>query len=584
MNRWNEEIGRSSGGWLIAALACAILAAAPAYPGLGISNSHDMTMVFLGLAGIALAIASLLSRRLSNPPSVSTLAILGALLTLHVSSGLASQYRPLALYGTPVMRFGLITVLPLLALGLLALPFRREFGMLLRQATPWVFGAWMLAAAYQAVDKRWMPWGLSSNNALTAQVLLLLLPAFLTIAGSRRVLRALVSLAVAGYMWWVSSSIGVGLALLWAVADALLGKHPALDLSKVLRWAPFAHLLLTLAAVTATLLHWFPESLMGGRTRMWLLAIQVISSRPLVGVGPDAFRWASAPLLSDSTAQVLYDSPSLSVSAHSLWLDVAAVYGIVGLIIIFVSALAIARAWPGRVDAPALPFVAGLLLYSVTLLVQPVGLQTLPLLLLVLSASLARGKDERAVQLGDEEQRHGRPLFALATIPLSLVVCAFGLTCVSVGRPEFHPASLATTESAARFWRYEPELWAQAGYRYGMSIGTSPNPMAAIGGMQASLERAIALVPLGYQYRIDLARASDQLGLDSSLVRKRYDEALATFPLSAEINYDRGLFLAAQGDVSGARESYALLLRLYPDWSGTSVYQRRCESLGIQVP
>lgn len=585
--------------WLsVSVIVLAILAAAPAYPAWGVFASTDMPMVFMALALLVLAVGAVLTRRLALPKDRLVLGVLAALLVWGVVSAAFSDFVPFSVFGSWRNRLGLLTLVPFGLLLVLARGFSAELGWALKRAVPWAFVAWLLAVLIQAApapfDVSASAWGLSSNGAISAQLMLLLLPALLTLGKRDRMLRAALGVAVAAVMWRIGSTIGIALTLGWTVIDAVLTTGRVKALPKWLLPAlPAAHLAVTGIVVAIGASASWAAGALEGRQRFWRLALDMIASSPVFGTGPDTMAHASAALVGPNTAQTLADTAVLSVSSHSLWLDAAACFGIVGAVLAFVALMLLARRWSPKVNSSGFLWIAGLALYAVTLLLQPVVLQTLPLLALVIAASLpAHGGASAGVRDEQDSAADGqstRPLSAAGWLmpaisgALALVLLAFGLTCVIVGRSDFGPASVQTTEGAARFWRYDPALWAETGYRYGMSVGSTADPAAAIAGVERSLEHAIDLVPGEYTFRFDLAAASDAFGLPKETVIERYDATLEAYALAPDVNYARGLYLAKQGDVAAARETYTLLRATYPDWSGTTEFRIACAQLGITV-
>ena len=594
-----EESGSTSAPseaprWMtVSVVVLAVLAAAPAYPAWGVFPSTDMPMVFMSLALLVLAVGAVMTRRLVLPKDRLVIGVLAALVVWGIVSATFSDFVPFAVFGSWRNRLGLLTLIPFGLLLVLARGFSAELGRALKRAVPWVFGAWLFALLVQAApapfDVSASAWGLSSNGAISAQLMLLLLPALLTVGKRNRMLRTALGVGVAAVMWRMGSTIGIALTLAWTAVDALLTTGRLKTLPK---WAlpalPAAHLAVTGVLVAiGTTAAWAASSL-EGRQRFWRLALDAIGSSPVFGTGPDTFAHASAALVGPDTAQTLADTAVLSVSSHSLWLDAAACLGIVGAALAFVALTLLARRWSPKVNSGGFLWVAGLALYAVTLLLQPVVLQTLPLLALVIAASLpasggaSAGVREQASAVDGRLSAAGWVMSATSGA-LALVLLAFGLTCVIVGRSDFGPASVQTTEGAARFWRYDPALWAETGYRYGMSVGSSADPAAAMAGVERSLERAIDLVPGEYTFRFDLAAASEAFELPKETVTERYDATLEAYALAPDVNYARGLYLAKQGDVEAAKETYALLRATYPDWSGTTEFRITCAQLGIMV-
>ena len=343
-------------------------------------------------------------------------------------------------------------------------------------------------------------WGLSSNGALSAQALLLLFPAFLTAGRRRRWLRALLGLVVVAFMWRAASSVGLALGLVWIACDVVLTRGVVRRAPRpALTAVPVGHALLTAAVVASGIMLPALESVLDGRARMWRLALDVFKTSPLIGVGPDTVSHAATKVVTAVTAQTLLDNPLLTLSSHSIWLDLAANYGALGVLCAMAATLLLVRRWSTEVKSAGFVFAAGLTLYSLTLLVQPLALQTVPLLVLVIAASVVPSARVAATA---NSERASLAVGALAAV-VALVPLLYGGTCLAVGRPDFYPGPRPFTESAARFWRLDPELWAQTAYRYGMEIGSSQNPQQTIGEMERAFERAIDLVPREYSYRLD---------------------------------------------------------------------------------
>jgi O-antigen ligase len=560
----------------IAVVVASLLAAAPAYPAWGVFASTDMPMVFTGLALVVLALGLLKARRVVLPRDRVVVGLLLGLLVWGVASAASSEFAPFAFFGSWRNRLGLLTLVPVGLLLVLARGLSAELGRTLKAAAPWVFGAWTLAVLVQAVpapfDVSVSAWGLSSNGAISAQLMVLLFPALLTTGRRNRALRGMLGLAVALVMWRIGSTIGLALVLGWTAVDALLttGRFRMLP-RRALVALPAAHLLVTAGLVAVGTTAEWAASALEGRQRFWRLALDMIASSPLAGTGPDTMAHASAALVGPDTAQTLLDTAVLSVSSHSAWLDIATCFGIVGAALALGALTALAARWSPRIDSPGFLWIAGLALYAVTLLVQPVVLQILPVLALVMAASLPPA--ERACCA--ERTPGPTVVVTIVASALAVLLVAFGLTCVVVGRADFRPASLATTERAARFWRFDPALWAETGYRYGAT--------GAIDGVERSLQAAIDLVPGEYSFRFDLAAASDAFQLPSQVVVERYDAALAAYPLAPDVHFARGLHLAKQRDTQAARETYALLRSTYPEWSGTADFRMSCAQLGIMV-
>jgi len=545
----------------------------------------DGPMLLTALTLVALSVAVFTSHRPFKVPRATV--FLAAALTLVALSTAFSEFWPFALFGSPRIRLGVISLVPLGALAVLAAPFAPEIRSILRQIAPWACAAWVLTVLGQVIAGLPIAWGLSSNGALSAQFLVLLLPVLLSTVRAAHV-RLLVGCGVAGVLWYIGSALGVVLALVWSALHAGLSR----DRIERMLWRaapvlPVTHALISAAGVAAVLGSGTAAAgYLGTRPQFWRSALDVAREWWVIGAGPDSFPHVAARLITPASAYIEGDTPALSVSAHNLWLDIGVHGGIAGVVLALVAATALARTWSRARDPGTLPFIAGVLLFFTSTLLQPVSLQSLPALVMMLVATLPARSG--GVAIAHATQRRGLSWVARRAPGIAGLACAtpllfFALTCLAVGRPDYHPASAAFTETAARAWRYDPELWAQSAYRHGLEIEEPPGREARTRYLEAGLTRAIELVPSEHRYLLERAHASDALGMEPAVVAVRYDAALGAFPLSPEVNFSRGLFLARQGDLAGARSSYAVLESLYPEWSGTRNFEEQARGFGLDL-
>jgi O-antigen ligase len=563
--------------FLWASVLCAIAAAAPAYLPFGIFPNVDVPMALLGLSTIFMSFAALTHAGAANTLGRTSGLMVVGLGAVTVVSLAFSGSIPLSIFGHPATRLGVISVMPALGLMLLARGFAGEVGRMLRLVAPYVVGAWAMTMAGQAALGLPLQWGLSSNGAITAQVFLLLLPALVARGARRAWVRLLVGLAVTGLLWIADSRLGVGLAVAWLLSDRLLQTGVVKSIPRrVLLGIPVAHLLVSIGLLVA-----FSSSGLAtpapltSRPWIWRAGMDLMAESPFTGAGPGMFASAVTHVVSPTSAFMEADWPHYSASAHMFWLEIGTEYGLIGVVAVLAGALLLASRWSTSMRSRGIVFVAGLCLFSVTLLLQPLSLQTVPLLMLMIAASMPLSAG-RGVASG-----RPMPLVALAT---ALVLFAYSGTVLVIGEPENRPASSSSTEVAARFWRYDPELWLQTSFRYAQELSGGRDRVAAAEAVDAALARAVQLAPREYRYSLNLAQASEALGADVGLVRARYEDALAAFPLSPLVNHAYGLFLARQGDSAGAVRAYGVLNTYYPQWSGIAGYRAQCERLGVQLP
>jgi O-antigen ligase len=164
----------------------------------------------------------------------------------------------------------------------------------------------------------------------------------------------------------------------------------------------------------------------GGATRSlaWRYGLQAIAERPLQGWGFGSFRAAVQGRLTVDDARSLGSLMDIELfAAHNQFLQLGVTIGVVGLVLALVLMLMVARHARG-------PLAVGAFGLALSGLLQPMGLTTLPLTLLLVGAALpcvVRNGPDASGRSSDDVGAALSDWFGLLLIPGLVLACAIGV-------------------------------------------------------------------------------------------------------------------------------------------------------------
>lgn len=303
------------------------------------------------------------------------------------------------------------------------------------------------------------------------------------------------------------------------------------------------------------------------RFALWQPALDATLRRPVVGWGPDGFVAGAPRVMTASAVRINPNLGLVSADPHQLLLWVLVSTGFVGFALFAWVVFEMVRNWWLQRGATpsASPLIWAVALYGLVVMTAPAPIQTLPLLLLVLGASLRVEKPRSALA--------ENPIWPLpARIVAVLLAAVFGLYAVSnvpLGRidkvGQQSPPGL--TQSIADAWHFDPYLYYLASLSWGFQV--IKDQSLAVGKPDlVDIQRAVTLEPGSGSYWLELARTLDFYSAPSAQVEAAYRRALALFPESPEALTAIGRYLLGQGDTAGARDKLEAALTARPDDPG----------------
>jgi tetratricopeptide (TPR) repeat protein len=184
-------------------------------------------------------------------------------------------------------------------------------------------------------------------------------------------------------------------------------------------------------------------------------------------------------------------------------------------------------------------------------LAAPAALQTVPLALLVLGASLSPGAAPAGAR-SDQKTAAGSWALRIAAVVLAALVGAYGATLLSVSRTIGQPPP-KTVEAAADTWRFDPLLnywasltWGYAGQQDPSLLNSKPDLVA--------IQRAVALEPTNPIYQTELARTLGFYGMPSDQVLAAFAKAVQLAPNDPEARAAYAEYLIFLKDLPAARK------------------------------
>lgn len=581
-----ERSGARPAGWVLVLSGLAAVLAAMTRVGAVIPG--DMPMIPLAVAS-GVGLWWIAARRLSASDSPEhrgwrpALALVGVAAALGIAAMVSSQ-RFTAVLGAPGSSLGLVQIAMLAVVVLACAYIGKPAARALRTAAPWMLLLEALSTTMQLSRGGVGAGGTTSNSTFLSQVVVLLLPLVIvpaedgSVTGWRRIAHWTVAAWATATLAFGASRAGFGLAVLAIAASvvaarvrrrARLGAHARVAVL-VGGAALFA-----LPVAAAAVLPSGPgiEAQLLSRPYMWEAATGMWLGSPLVGVGPDAFRVASAPIMSARVSVVEAAAEStfgtLPADPHNALMLVLAGGGVLALAAVGWFGWEVLRNWSaqeavGRLDRAS---ALGILMYASTAVLAPVPLQTAVLAAVVTGASLLPERPP----VGDRGlppivRRWGvRSALGVASL-LWLALTAHTLTRVAVGPIETGTVAAAQAErtsTAAALWRVDPFLHFWAGRMWAF-VGVERGDPAAGERAFAETRRALELEPANPYYARERALGMSLLGDDATETARWYDEALRLFPNWYECRAEYARYLLDTGRAAAAEPHAAAALELGP--------------------
>ena len=571
---------------LIVAACLALLVALNPYGGL--AQPTDFPLVCFGVAGLCAALLL---------PGADSFAVLArwrvawaicALALWAVTCALVSGRLPGATFGANGSALGW----PVIALGAVVVLGSAFHARRLRKLLVWAgvavvtveFGMTMFEAYRGSV-----PGGTLSNSSNTGLVLCLLTPLVFW-SGLRaeglwpRVWR--LAVAAAGVATLLvgdarTSTVALAVALLvWGVGELArrYGRRVRVALVTALGAA-------SIVGMGFIALRWsvLSQGALGvfyrQRTGLWQPALWAIERRPVFGWGPDGYQFAVGRV-GVRGAYVAWQVWPPGVDPHNLVLWFGVSTGVVGIALAAWIAFEAVRSWrlqsQTTAEIPVGPIAAGVALYAVSALTTPAALQTLPIALIILGASL-RPVATPAPQVSRGVARAVR----WSAVVLAVLVGAYGLTRLTVANRLSPPGPVAA-QRAADLWRVDPFLYYNASLRWGYAAQDSPDVV----GKQLDLiaiRRAVSLDPANWLYQLELARTLVSYGLPGPDIEAAFKRALELGPASPEARAAYAQYLVAIGQLGGAKTLLDQTTGLAPSTEAARVFALYYRAIGNEA-
>lgn len=560
------------------AYACVACAAVPVFIGYvpwGAMRSVDLPGACLAAIAVmatvgAGVVGASTARSLAASLWVRILALIG------ITGLVATVVAPLpltSLFGGPETAAGLLMFAAAgLALCGASVLFDRLRDVL--AGTVAVLGGVQVLMASSQAARGVHPQGTLENSTYMAQVVLMALPLAIALlvgrAGPRfsRFVPGVLAFTVAGFFVFTESRTAAVIALaygLWSIMpEAWRAARPALT-----RWAVLGGIAAVSASGTAAALAVrgvipVPGVVFGATPRLWALGARAGF------VGPDGYRFAIAriagpefhavqPGWPGGPAQMAGDSHNLLIGWYSAaWWP--------GVVLGLVFSAVIVHAWITAGDSRRSPFAAGALLYAATLLTAPAPLQTLPLAILILGASLPlMTPAEKDASSPAWSRFMGGSMGAVAVAAMMATMLFLGTTgsrlSVVAEGPSVTEAEAAHASAVAGFWRFDPLAHAIAARRWAWVAASGV--AGARAREVAEWEAVLALEPENPIYRSEYVSASvlsGREGADGEIAA-----ALDLYPSSPELNGVAAVVAGRKGDVTGMRRRIETLLAAEPE-------------------
>lgn len=558
-------MSRATIAWGIVVSACASFAIA--FVRLGSMPHLDYPMLTLAFtATIATAVMSRehLGRLLSWRAFWAT----AAFLVWALISSLASGRLFSSLFGNPANGWGWLTAVCVAAIVLAASGMRRTLRENLVAVAPWLVLIESAFATYEWATKIW-PAGTMSNPSYLLLVLSVLLPLTAVTPDNAPTWQLrLRQVALAAGIWTVGiSGARVGFVLVavwvaWALWQGQIGKQLPVRSRRI---ALVAFGVLAIPAGVWTYLSGgvhFGGFLADRGERIWA-SLSGMLDRPLIGWGPDGFFTGAAPHASTKLLTLAgADFGQFGSDPHNMIAWTAVSLGIVGLALAGWVVFEVARNWSkqhrsGMLDSA---LVWGVVLYALQTMFAPAAVQTLPLVGLVLGASLAVEKTAMSpVGKKSTSGTTSAPVAGGRALQVTLLACAVVLFAYAGTRITLREGAQnndpVAVQKAAAFWS-DPYLWYQADLAWGWAI-TRDEVDSSNKPELLAVQRAVELEPSNAVYLTDLARATAIYGAPKAEVRAAFGRVYERFPLSPDARSFYALYLVANDDLEGAWEQLA---------------------------
>jgi hypothetical protein len=551
----------------------------------GLAQPTDLPLVCLAVAGVCAALL------LPGADAFRVLArwrvawAFGALATWALISSLFSGRLAGATFGTNGSALGwpVIAVAVVIVLG-------SSFGARrLRELLVWAgvavlvvqFGMTMFEALTRTV-----PAGTLSNSSNAGEVIVVLAPlVFWSGLRAKNRWSRVWRLAVSATALWTLvvgsarvSTVALAFALLVWCAIAVgrrYGRRSGIIAGSALVGA-------VLVAASLVALKWasLSQGAIGefARTRwgLWEPALRAFAARPILGFGPDGYQ-VSLARFGDRGPFVAWEYWPPSIDPHNMLLWFAVSLGAVGVGLAGWIAFEVGRSWfkQSRVDAaiPVGPIATGVVLYAVSALASPAALQTLPIALVVLGASL------RPEATSEREMARGYALAIRWTaVVLAVLVGVYGVTRLSVSN-RISPVQPSAAQRAADLVRVDPFLYYSASLVWGYAAQQSPEVVGAERDLVA-IRRAVALEPSNPFYQLELARTLVSYGAPQADIESAYLRAIQLAPASPEALASYADYLISLGRLQGAKSLLDRAERLAKSTSAARVFAVYYRAIG----
>ncbi len=530
------------------------------------AQAMDSAAVMLGVAGLIACIA-LVVRPLEGLAGVSRLAMAwGAFLAWGLVSTVFSGRVWASLVGEVTGLLGWLTLAAFTAVALAAASRPLAVRRLLAVAAPVIVFAQTAATLVQLAMSA-NPRGSLPNSTYLGEAVLLLLPFTLNEDSGGFDLRrrdryalaasAVVVLAAAG------SRVAAAVALAWFLW-VLVGRS---GLARRVRIAASIALIVTVTAgalvfARAEVLGSAGIETLGARPQMWRVAALAVAKRPLVGYGPDGFVAGGATVTTPDYARehaVLVFRPG-AVDPHNLLVWVAVSTGLVGLALFVWAFLELALVWRARARsgeevASAAWAVCGV---GAVLLTAPLALQVVPLLALVVGASVGGVRDQTPLARRTPARVAGAGAVVALGVASVLLAANTGtrLTLEEHG-PQVSSARTGLAQAATDLWRFDPHLAHLASLHWGWAAAGDPRVAAGQPDLRA-IESAVAMDARDPFVAFERARTLRFYGAPAADVEAAFLATFKRWSLFPLARAEYAVFLAQAGRVDEAREQIAI--------------------------
>ena len=555
-----RSTGRSPGLAIGIALAAVIATLVAVNPFGGLTQATDLPRVCLSIAGIMAALLLPQGREAARAllrwrVAWTTAALLGWALL----SALFSGRIPGAFFGTdgsgvgwPVMVVGAVVVLGVAARS-------SDVRAILPWAAVVLLGIQVVATGIELFAGT-IPGGTLSNSSFSGEVVVLAVPLVLwTALHAKRPVDAAwrYGLCLAGVGVLIAAGARMstvalmGALLVWAgtLVWARWGTHAG--------WIAFGGLAaVTVAGLSYVVAQWSAGLSRGAlgdfwrsRAGLWDPAVRAIAARPLIGWGPDGYQYAVGKLAHRGVFDAWAYWP-VSQDPHNiiLWFGVST--GVVGILVATWFAAEVGRDWLDQARAPdgdgSRAIMTGVALYAVSAMATPAALQTLPVALVFLGASL-RVESPR----GRERGTGWVVVVTAVALAVAVVLGAYGVIRLTVADRLTAPAP-AAAQRAADAVRFDPFLYYDASVQWGYAAQRSTRIQQQRLDLIA-IERAVSLEPTNGLYQLELARTLVSYGASQADVRSVYQRALELAPGSPDARSSYAEYLLALGRTREAK-------------------------------